>query len=78
MSFSDVGPHLTAVLASTRAWVTTQTGRLPQGIEEFAEAARLHTLAGLPFAEHYLEYVDALDRPPAAARGVRDGGTRGR
>ena len=56
----DAGPHLTAVLASTRAWVTTQTGRLTQGLVEFAEAARLHTAAGLPLAEHYLEYVDVL------------------
>ena len=56
----DAGPHLTAVLASTRAWVTTQTGRLTRGLVEFAEAARLLTAAGLPLAEHYLEYVDAL------------------
>jgi len=56
----DVGPHLTAVVASTRAWVTTQTGRLTRGLEEFESAARLHTAAGLPLAEHYLEYVDAL------------------
>ena len=56
----EAGPHLTAVLASTRAWVSTQQGRLTQGLVEFAEAARLHTAAGLPLAEHYLEYVDAL------------------
>lgn len=56
----DAGPHLRAVVASTRAWVTTQTGRLTEGLDEFAEAARLHTDAGLPLAEHYLEYVDAL------------------
>lgn len=59
-SFPDVGPHQTAVLSSTRAWISTQTGRLTQGLEEFDEAARLHTVAGLPLAEHYLEYVDAL------------------
>lgn len=56
----DVGPHLRAVLASTKAWITTQTGRLTEGLDEFAEAARLHADAGLPLAEHYLEYVDAL------------------
>jgi tetratricopeptide (TPR) repeat protein len=75
LSLDDVGPHLTAVLASTRAWVTTRTGRLTQGVEEFAEAARLHTLAGLPLAEHYLEYVDALTDlrllPEAYAMAVR-------
>ncbi len=54
------GPHLTAIVASTRAWITTSTGRLTQGLGEFAEAARLHTAAGLPLGEHYLEYVDAL------------------
>lgn len=78
MSLSDVGPHLTAVLASTRAWVTTQTGRLTQGVEEFAEAARLHTVAGLPLAEHYLEYVDALTDlrllPEAYSMAVRAAG----
>ena len=57
---AEAGPHLTAVIASTRAWVSTQQGRLTQGLAEFAEAARLHTAAGLPLAEHYLEYVDAL------------------
>lgn len=57
---ADVGPHLKAVLASTRAWVSTQTGRLTQGLQEFAQAAQLHADAGLPLAEHYLEYVDAL------------------
>lgn len=57
---AEVGPHLTAVLASTRAWVSTQKGRLTQGLDEFADAARLHTEAGLSLAEHYLEYVDAL------------------
>ncbi len=56
----DVGPHLRAVVASTRAWISTQTGRLTEGLEEFAVAARLHADAGLPLAEHYLEYVDAL------------------
>ena len=59
-SFPEVGPHQTAVLSSTRAWIITQTGRLTQGLEGFDEAARLHTVAGLPLAEHYLEYVDAL------------------
>ncbi len=54
------GPHLVAAVASTRAWVSTQQGRLTRGLDEFAEAARLYTAAGLPLAEHYLEYVDAL------------------
>lgn len=54
------GPHLTAIVASTRAWITTSTGRLTHGLAEFAEAALLHTAAGLPLGEHYLEYVDAL------------------
>lgn len=78
LSLPEVGPHLTAVLASTRAWVTTQTGRLTQGVEEFAEAARLHSQAGLPLAEHYLEYVDALTDlrllPEAYAMAVRAAG----
>jgi tetratricopeptide (TPR) repeat protein len=57
---TEAGPHLTAALASTRAWVSTQQGRLTRGMDEFAEAARLYSAAGLPLAEHYLEYVDAL------------------
>ncbi len=59
-SIPGLGPHLSAVLSSTKAWVTTQTGRLTDGLAEFARAAQLHEEAGLPLAEHYLEYVDAL------------------
>lgn len=53
-------PQISAIIASTRAWALTQSGRLPEGMEQFAVAARMHVDAGLPLAEHYLEYVDAL------------------
>ena len=57
---TKAGPHLIGIVASSRAWITTTNGRLTQGIAEFVEAARLLDIAGLPLAEHYLEYVDAL------------------
>ena len=37
-----------------------QAGRISEGLARFDSAARLYAAAGLPLAEHYLEYVDAL------------------
>jgi tetratricopeptide (TPR) repeat protein len=55
-----VGPAVVALIAQTTAWVTVQAGRLREGLELFERAAAAYTDAGLPMAEHYIEYVDAL------------------
>jgi tetratricopeptide (TPR) repeat protein len=55
-----VGPAVVALVAQSTAWVTVQAGRLREGLELFEQAAAAYTSAGLPMAEHYIEYVDAL------------------
>jgi tetratricopeptide (TPR) repeat protein len=54
------GPAHVALVAQSRAWVAVQAGRVTEGLARFDEAAVLYQQAGLPLAEHYLEYVDAL------------------
>jgi tetratricopeptide (TPR) repeat protein len=70
----DLGPRLSAAIADTRAWSSFHAGRLAESVRRFEEAGRLHTAAGLPVGEHYLEYADVLrdlrllDEAAAAAR----------
>jgi tetratricopeptide (TPR) repeat protein len=56
----EVGPALVAMLLETRAWVTTQSGRLAEGLRLFEEAGRAFEAAELPMGEHFVEYADAL------------------
>jgi tetratricopeptide (TPR) repeat protein len=56
----EVGPQPVATVLETRAWVTVHAGRLSEGIRLFDEAARAFEAAGLPLAEHFVEYADAL------------------
>lgn len=56
----EAGPRLTAVIADSRAWSTFHAGRLAESVRRFEEAGRLHAAAGLPLAEHNLEYADVL------------------
>ncbi len=56
----EVGPALEALFATTRGWITIQTGRLTESIEIFDDAADRYSKAGIPLGEHYLEYADAL------------------
>ncbi len=56
----DAGPAQVALVKQTGGWVAVQAGRLTEGLRRFDEAAVLYEKAGLPLAEHYLEYVDAL------------------
>jgi tetratricopeptide (TPR) repeat protein len=70
----DLGPRLSAAIADTRAWSSFHAGRFAESVRRFEEAGRLHTAAGLPVGEHYLEYADVLrdlrllDEAAAAAR----------
>ena len=54
------GPAARAFVAQTSGWVAVQAGRIGEGLTRFDEAAMLYVDAGLPLAEHYVEYVDAL------------------
>ena len=54
------GPALVALVTQTSGWVSVQAGRISEGLARFDAAAHLYAGAGLPLAEHYLEYVDAL------------------
>jgi CHAT domain-containing protein len=56
----EVGPAVVAVVATSRAWVTVQSGRFAEGLGLFEEAAKAHREAALPLGEHYIEYADAL------------------
>ncbi|HEX6074922.1 MAG TPA: CHAT domain-containing protein [Micromonosporaceae bacterium] len=56
----EVGPALVAMVLETRAWVTTHSGRLAEGLRLFEAAGRAHEAAGLPMGEHFVEYADAL------------------
>jgi tetratricopeptide (TPR) repeat protein len=57
---ADLGPAPHAIVTQSRAWVTMQVGRLPESLRRFEEAGVLYERAGLPLAEHYIEYADAL------------------
>lgn len=57
---TGLGPTLVAIVAQSRAWVTMQVGRLAESLRQFEEAGLLYEKAGLPLAEHYTEYADAL------------------
>ncbi len=54
------GPAPVAIVAQSWGWVAVQAGRLTEGLRRFDEAAGLYERAGLPLAEHHLEYVDVL------------------
>ena len=54
------GPAPVAIVAQSWGWVAVQAGRLTEGLRRFEEAATLYERAGLPLAEHHLEYVDVL------------------
>jgi len=76
---AELGPALEVLVLETRAWVTTQSGRLAEGLRLFEESARAHEAAGLPMGEHFVEYADALidlrliPEASAAARGAAEG-----
>ena len=57
---AEIGPAVVAVVATSRAWVTVQSGRFAEGLGLFEEAAKAHRAAALPLGEHYIEYADAL------------------
>ena len=57
---AEIGPALVAVVATSRAWVTVQSGRFAEGLGLFEEAAQAYQAAALPLGEHYIEYADAL------------------
>jgi tetratricopeptide (TPR) repeat protein len=57
---ADLGPAPHAIVTQSRAWVTMQVGRLPESLRRFEQAGVLYERAGLPLAEHYIEYADAL------------------
>jgi tetratricopeptide (TPR) repeat protein len=57
---AEVGPELVASVLRTRAWVTVRSGRFAEGLGIFEDAAQLYRSAGLPLAEYYIEYADAL------------------
>ncbi len=57
---TGLGPTLVAMVAQSRAWVSMQVGRLTESLRQFEEAGLLYEEAGLPLAEHYTEYSDAL------------------
>ena len=57
---AEIGPAVVAVVATSRAWVTVQSGRFAEGLGLFEEAAKAHQAAALPLGEHYIEYADAL------------------
>lgn len=56
----QAGPAQVALVAQSRAWVAVQSGRLTEGLRRFDDAAAHYRSAGLPLAEHHLEYADAL------------------
>ena len=56
----EVGPALTAYFVEGQATVTAQAGMLPASLDLFAKAERLYEVAGLPRAELYAEYADAM------------------
>ena len=56
----EVGPALTAYFVEGQATVTAQAGMLPASLDLFAQAERLYEIAGLPRAELYAEYADAM------------------
>ncbi len=57
---AQVGPALAVLVAQSRAWVTVQSGRFAEGLRLFDASADMYRAAGLPLAEHYIEYADAL------------------
>ena len=73
---AEVGPALTAYFAEGHAVVLAQAGMLPASLEMFETAERLYEKAGLPLAELYIDYADAMSDLrlfPEAARAARRG-----
>ena len=56
----EVGPALTAYFAEGQATVMAQAGMLPASLDMFEQAERLYEKAGLPRAELYAEFADAM------------------
>jgi tetratricopeptide (TPR) repeat protein len=56
----DLGPHVMAAIANSRAWSSFHAGRPAESVRRFEEAGRLLAAAGLPLGEHHLEYADVL------------------
>jgi tetratricopeptide (TPR) repeat protein len=59
-SATEVGPGAAAFVAASRAWATVRAARLPQGLELYDDAEERWRKAGIPLAELYAEYADAL------------------
>lgn len=56
----DAGPALLAPALQTRAWITVRAGRLGQGMRDFERASVVYSEAGIPLAEYFTEYADAM------------------
>src|SRR5829696_6461815 len=57
---AGVGPAAAAFVAAGRAWATVRAGRLTEGLALYDEAAARWRAAGIPTAELFAEYADAL------------------
>lgn len=57
---ATLGPAQVTLVMGTRAWVTTRSGRLAEGLRLFEAARQAFELAGLPMSETFVEYADAL------------------
>ena len=56
----EVGPAAAAFVAATRAWATVRAGDLAGGILLYEEVAQAWRKLGIPVAELFAEYADAL------------------
>jgi CHAT domain-containing protein len=59
-SADEVGPGAAAFVAASRAWAMVRAGRLPEGLDLYDHAEELWREAGIPLAELYAEFADAL------------------
>ena len=56
----EVGPAAAAFVAATWAWATVRVGDLAGGILLYEEVAQAWSKLGIPVAELFVEYADAL------------------
>jgi tetratricopeptide (TPR) repeat protein len=56
----DVGPAYAAYFTESHATILARAGLLPESLAMFEEAERLYDKAGIPLAELYAEYADAM------------------
>jgi tetratricopeptide (TPR) repeat protein len=56
----DQSPQLVAIITNSRAWSSFHAGEVVESLRLFEQAGRLYAAAGMPLAEHYLDYADAL------------------